>query len=66
MKTWKDIEELAEKAALEALIEELMTPARIARHLNCSRDSVKTAMRHHGLKTKTFVISEEMRERLFL
>ena len=66
MKTWKDVKELAEKAALEALIEEMMTPTRIARHLNCSRDSVKTAMRHHGLKTKTFVISEEMRERLFL
>ena len=66
MKTWKDIEELAEKAALEALIEEMMTPTRIARHLNCSRESVKTAMRHHGLKTKTFVVSEEMRQRLFL
>ena len=66
MRTWKDIEELAEKAALEALIEEMMTPIRIAKRLGCSRESVKTAMRRHGLKTKTFVVSEEMRERLFL
>ena len=66
MRTWKDIKELAEKAALEALIEEMMTPIRIARHLGCSRESVKHAMKHHGLKTKKFHIEEDMKRRLFL
>ena len=66
MRTWKDIEELAEKAALEALIEEMMTPIRIAKRLGCSRESVKHAMKYHGLNTKKFHIEEDMKRRLFL
>ncbi len=66
MKTWKDIPELRARASLEALLDTERTPKRIAARLNCSRESVKTAMRRHGLQTKTFSVSEEMRERLRL
>ena len=66
MKTWKDIPELKARECLEALLETEKTPKKVAARLNCSRESVKTAMRHHGLKTKTFTVSEEMRERLWL
>ena len=66
MKTWKDIPELKDKNALEALIETEKTPLQIAKHLECSRESVKHAMRHHGLHTKKFQIKEDMKKRLRL
>ena len=66
MKTWKDVPELSDRNSLEALIEVENTPMNIARHLGCSRESVKHAMKHHGLKTKKFHIEEDMRRRLFL
>lgn len=66
MKTWKDIAELADKTRLASLIECEHTPLRIAQRLGCSRESVKHAMKHHGLKTKKFSVDEEMRRRLRL
>lgn len=66
MKTWRDIEGLSERKALSQLIEEEGTPLRIARRLGCSRESVKNAMRHHGLKSKCFVVGEEVKKKLRL
>ena len=66
MNTWKDIPELKDKNALEALLETEKTPLQIAKHLGCSRESVKHAMRHHGLHTKKFQIKEDMKKRLRL
>lgn len=66
MKTWRDIEELADRKRLAALIEEEKTPLRIARKLGCSRESVKTAMRNHGLQSKKYQIKDSLKERLRL
>ena len=66
MRTWKDIEELADRKSLEALIDVENTPMNIAKRLGCSRESVKHAMKYHGLKTKKFHIEEDMKRRLFL
>ena len=66
MKTWKDIKELADKTALQNLIDKEKTPLQIAKRLGCSRESVKHAMRHHGLHTKKFQIKEDMKKRLRL
>lgn len=66
MKTWKDYPELRNRDALEHLLETEKTPMRIARHLNCSRESVKHAMKHHDLRMKKFHVKEEMRRRLSL
>ena len=66
MKTWKTIPELADKNTLASLINEERTPLRIARRLGCSRESVKNAMKHHGLRTKKFQIEEDMKKRLRL
>ncbi len=66
MKTWKDIPELADRNILASLIEKEKTPLKIARYLGCSRESVKNAMKHHGLKTKKFHVEEDMKKRLRL
>ena len=66
MKTWKDIKELADKTALQNLIDKEKTPLQISKRLGCSRESVKHAMRHHGLHTKKFQIKEDMKKRLRL
>ena len=66
MKTWKDVPELFDRKSLAALIEVENTPMKIAKRLGCSRESVKHAMKHHGLKTKKFHIEEDMKRRLFL
>lgn len=66
MKTWRDIPELTDCSILSSLIEKEKTPLKIARHLGCSRESVKNAMKHHGLKTKKFHVEEEMKKRLRL
>ena len=46
MKRWTEYPELNDKDNLSALIEHLHTPLCIARHLGCSRESVKHAMKH--------------------
>ena len=66
MKTWKDVAELADKSRLAALIDEEKTPLSIARRLGCSRESVKNAMKHHGLSTKKYHIGDDMKKRLRL
>ncbi len=66
MKTWRDIEELSDRAALAQIIEEEGTPARIARRLGCSKSSVKNAMVFHGLKSKNWKAGEEIKKRLDL
>ncbi|MBR5815435.1 MAG: hypothetical protein IKY77_04490 [Methanocorpusculaceae archaeon] len=66
MKTWRNIAELADKERLSSLINEERTPLRIARRIGCSRESVKNAMKHHGLHTKKFQIEDEMKKRLRL
>ena len=66
MKTWRDIEGLSTRDALLQLIEEEGTPLRISRRLGCSRESVKNAMRHHGLKSKCYVVGEEVKRKLRL
>lgn len=66
MKTWRDIEMLAERTALQTLLEEEKTPLRIARRLGCSRESVKNAMKHHGLSTKKYQIGDDMKRKLRL
>ena len=66
MKTWRDIEHLGERTALQTLLEEEKTPLRIARRLGCSRESVKNAMKHHGLSTKKYRIGDDMKKKLRL
>lgn len=66
MKTWREIEHLRDRTALQILIEEEKTPIRIARRLGCSRESVKNAMKHHGLSTKKYKIGDDMRRKLRL
>lgn len=66
MRTWKDIPELNDRDKLSALIEHLHTPLCIARHLGCSRESVKHAMKHHGLHTIKYHIGDDMKKRLRL
>ena len=66
MKRWTEYPELNDKDNLSALIEHLHTPLCIARHLGCSRESVKHAMKHHGLHTKKYHIGDEMKTRLRL
>ena len=66
MRTWRDVPELFDRKSLAALIEVENTPMNIAKRLGCSRESVKHAMKHHGLKTKKFHIEEDMKRRLFL
>ena len=66
MKTWKNIPELADKERLASHINEEKTPLRIARRLGCSRESVKNAMKHHGLSTKKYHIGDDMKKRLRL
>lgn len=66
MKTWRDIEELAERRKLQTLIDEEGTPLRISRRLGCSLDSVRNAMHHHGLKAKYYLIGAETKQRLRL
>ena len=49
---WYMIPELLNRNVLERLIEEELSPVRIARRIGCSPDSVRNAMRHHGLKRR--------------
>ena len=48
--TWKDIEELADRERLKRYTDACMTARQIAAVIGCSKTSVETAMRHHGLK----------------
>lgn len=48
---WNEIPELADAALLRRLVLRYGTTENIAVHLGCSRWSVKTALRHHGLHT---------------
>ena len=66
MKTWKDIEELAEKEQFLRILEEEGNSRRIADRLGCSQESVKNAMRHHSLRSKCFVVRGEMKKKLKL
>ena len=66
MKTWRDIEELADRTRLAVLIDEQGTPLRISRFLGCSLDSVRNAMRHHGLKAKYYRAGAEIKRKLRL
>ncbi len=52
MKTWRDIEELADRDTLKFLIEQEGTAPRIARRLGCSENSVRNAMKFHGLEPR--------------
>ena len=66
MKTWKDISELANRETLQKLIEEEGNSRRIAERLACSQESVKNALRHHGLRSRCFIVRGEMKEKLKL
>ena len=66
MKTWRDIEELVHKPTLQKILTEERTPLAVARRLGCSRESVKNAMKHHGLKTAKYRVAEEMKQKLRL
>lgn len=48
--TWKDIEELADRERLKRYTDACMTTRQIAAVLGCSKTSVETAMKRHGLK----------------
>ena len=66
MKTWKEIKELADKTALQNLIDEEGNSRRIAERIGCSQESVKNAMKHHSLRSKCFVVRGEMKKKLKL
>ena len=48
---WKDIEELANKKALETLLKQGKTPKTVAEYLNCSLNQVYAAMKAHNIPT---------------
>lgn len=48
---WKDIEELANKKALETLLKQGKTPKAVAEYLNCSLNQVYAAMKAHNIPT---------------
>ena len=47
---WYLIPELLDRTTLQQLIQEELSPVRIAKRIGCSPYSVRTAMRHHNLK----------------
>ena len=52
---WRDIPELADRERLRRYTDACMTARQIAAVIGCSKTSVETAMRAHGLKRALYL-----------
>lgn len=66
MKYWMDYDVLCVRETLEQLLDDEKTPIGVARRVGCSRQSVKSAMKYHGLSIQRVKMSEDIRKKLGL
>ncbi len=63
---WYRYPELADRRILRRYVKEGLSIREIARRTGCSKSSVETAMKVHGIRYPVVSMSEEMREKLGL
>lgn len=55
---WTDYPELSDRERLRRYTEACLTARQIAALIGCSKTSVETAMRHHGLKRSLVLMKQ--------